>query len=128
MAKEIGVDEVWFKTAQVYDFKNDPNQLIPHNERYSRYKTGANGSVQSKNKMENHCWKMWHSNVITWDGKVLPCCFDKDATHRLGNLKEQKFAQLWKGEGYQQFRRSLLQSRSEIDICKNCTEGTKVWA
>ena len=29
LAKEVGVDEVRFKTAQVYDFENDPNNLIP---------------------------------------------------------------------------------------------------
>ena len=29
LAKEIGVDDVWFKTAQIYDFAKDPNNLIP---------------------------------------------------------------------------------------------------
>lgn len=29
IAKEIGVDQVRFKTAQVYDYENDPNQLMP---------------------------------------------------------------------------------------------------
>ena len=29
LAKEVGVDEVRFKTAQVYDYEKDPNQLIP---------------------------------------------------------------------------------------------------
>jgi MoaA/NifB/PqqE/SkfB family radical SAM enzyme len=28
LAKEIGVDDIWFKTAQVYDYENDPNKLI----------------------------------------------------------------------------------------------------
>jgi len=78
--------------------------------------------------MVNSCWRMWHGCVITWDGLVVPCCFDKDATHQLGSLKNQNFHQLWTGAPYNQFRKSLLKSRSEIDICKNCTEGTKVWA
>ena len=30
LAKEVGVDEVRFKTAQIYDYENDPNQLIPN--------------------------------------------------------------------------------------------------
>src|ERR1700755_1844424 len=38
MAKEIGVDDVWFKTAQIYDFENDPNNLIPTTDKYSRYR------------------------------------------------------------------------------------------
>src|SRR5688500_12171038 len=37
LAKEVGVDEVRFKTAQVYDYETDPNQLIPVNEKFSRY-------------------------------------------------------------------------------------------
>jgi radical SAM protein with 4Fe4S-binding SPASM domain len=127
LAKEIGVDDVWFKTAQVYDFENDPNQLIPQNERYSRYKTGANGSIQSKNKMENHCWKMWHSNVITWDGKVVPCCFDKDAQHQMGDLGQTPMHQIWNGKNYNQFRKELMKSRKNIDICSNCSEGMSIW-
>src|SRR5215212_11255636 len=89
LAKEVGVDEVRFKTAQVYDYENDPNNLIPVNEKYSRYKKDKEGNYIAKNKLQNHCWKLHHANVITWDGLVVPCCFDKDATHQLGNLKMQ---------------------------------------
>jgi radical SAM protein with 4Fe4S-binding SPASM domain len=70
---------------------------------------------------------MWHSCVITWDGLVVPCCFDKDATHRLGDLKQQNFKEIWQGDNYQNFRTQLLQGRDQIDICTNCTEGCKVW-
>ena len=38
LGKEIGVSQVRFKTAQVYDYENDPHQLIPGNNKYSRYK------------------------------------------------------------------------------------------
>ena len=34
LGAEIGVDEVRFKTAQVYDYENDPNNLIPENEKF----------------------------------------------------------------------------------------------
>ncbi|HNA59341.1 MAG TPA: SPASM domain-containing protein, partial [Chitinophagales bacterium] len=95
---------------------------------YSRYAKQDDGKYRIKNKMLDHCWKMWHSCVITWDGAVVPCCFDKDAEHKLGDLKQQTFSELWRGPAYQHLRSSLLRSRSEIDICKNCTEGTKVWA
>jgi radical SAM protein with 4Fe4S-binding SPASM domain len=71
---------------------------------------------------------MWHSCVITWDGKVVPCCFDKDAHFVLGDLNEHSFKEIWNESKYKSFRQSLLRSRSEIEICKNCTEGTKVWA
>jgi len=127
LAKEIGVDDVWFKTAQVYDYANDPNQLIPSLDKYSRYTKNKDGSYSPKNKLQNHCWKLWHANVITWDGLVVPCCFDKDATHQLGNLKTQSFKQTWNNDNYKQFRKELMTSRKNIDICANCSEGLKVW-
>lgn len=127
LAKEVGVDEVRFKTAQVYDYENDPNQLIPMNEKFSRYKKNADGNYVAKNKLMNRCWKLWHANVITWDGLVVPCCFDKDATHQLGNLKMESFKDIWRNDNYKQFRRELMTSRKNIDICSNCSEGVSVW-
>ena len=127
LAKQLGVDEVRLKTAQIYDYKNG-NSLIPTIEKYTRYKKQNDGTYIIKNNMVNHCWKLWHSSVITWDGLVVPCCFDKDAKHQLGDLKTTSFKELWKSNKYNNFRAAVLRSRSEIDICKNCTEGTKVWA
>jgi radical SAM protein with 4Fe4S-binding SPASM domain len=127
LAQQLGVNELRFKTAQVYDYKNG-NDLIPTIEKYARYKKQSNGSYTIKNELRNHCWKLWHSCVITWDGLVVPCCFDKDAKHQLGDLKKESFAALWQSKKYNGFRKAVLQSRSTIDICTNCTEGTTVWA
>jgi len=127
LAAELGVDEVRFKTAQVYDFENG-NALIPTIDKYSRYKKDADNKYSIKNEMKNHCWRLWHSTVITWNGMVVPFCFDKDTKHPLSSLKKNLFYELWQGSSYKNFRAAVLRSRSEIDICKNCTEGTKVWA
>lgn len=127
LARRLGVDQVILKTAQIYDYKNG-SDLLPVNDKYSRYKKNGNGTYNIKNKLDNHCWKMWHSCVITWDGKVVPCCFDKDAHFVLGDLNNDSFEEIWFSDSYNKFRKSLLTSRSEIEICKNCTEGTKVWA
>ncbi|MEO8769776.1 MAG: radical SAM/SPASM domain-containing protein [Ferruginibacter sp.] len=127
LAKEMGVDEVRFKTAQVYDFENDPNKLIPTIDKFSRYKKNEDGTYRAKNKLANRCWKLWHANVITWDGLVVPCCFDKDAMHQLGNLKNESFKNIWHNPNYKQFRGDLMKSRKNIDICANCSEGVSVW-
>ena len=127
VAKEVGGDEVRFKSAQVYDYENDPNQLIPSLNKYSRYKKNSDGKQVAKNKLANHCWKLWHANVITFDGLVVPCCFDKDAMHRLGNLKNESFKEIWNNSNYKQFRSELMSSRKNIDICANCSEGVSVW-
>lgn len=127
LAKEVGVDQVRFKTAQVYDYETDPHQLIPTIQKYSRYKKDKDGKTSIRSSMKNHCWKLWHANVITWDGMVVPCCFDKDAMHRLGNLRTQSFKEIWNNENYRQFRSELTISRKNIDICANCSEGLTVW-
>lgn len=127
LATELGVDEVKLKTAQVYDFEKG-NALIPTIDKYARYKKQANGTYKIKNELLNHCWKLWHSTVITWDGKIVPCCFDKDAQHQLGDLNTKTFAQIWQSDLYKSFRSRILKSRKQIDICTNCSEGTKVWA
>ena len=126
LAKELGVDEIRFKTAQLYDYKNG-NELMPTIDKYSRYKKQADGTYRLKNKMLNECWRMWTSCVITWDGKVVPCCFDKDAKHQLGDVKAFELEKIWQSESYNHFRKALLINRQQIDICQNCTEGTKVW-
>lgn len=126
MGREIGVNEVKLKTAQIYDFENG-SDLIPEQSQYARYFKQSDGKWAIKNKMLNQCWKLWHSCVITWDGKVVPCCFDKDAKYEMGNLQNQSFLEIWRGGLYNSFRANLLKARKNIDICKNCTEGTKVW-
>lgn len=127
LADELGVDEVALKTTQIYDYENG-SDLIPTIDKYARYRRQKDGSYAIKNSLLDHCWKMWHSCVITWDGKVVPCCFDKDAHFVLGDLNKNSFKEIWGETKYKSFRGSLLRSRSEIEICKNCTEGTKVWA
>ncbi|HEX2608753.1 MAG TPA: radical SAM/SPASM domain-containing protein [Flavisolibacter sp.] len=127
LGREIGVDQVRLKTAQVYDYETDPNRLIPENPKYSRYRRNKEGKMAFKGNNANHCWRLWHDPVITWDGSVVPCCFDKDAQYKLGSLKQQSFKELWKDRTYQDFRRQVVQSRKNIDICANCSEGVKVW-
>ena len=126
LARAFGVDQVLLKTAQIYQFENG-SPLIPHQDRYARYRQNPNGSWSVKNTLADHCWKMWHSCVVTWDGKVVPCCFDKDAHFVLGDLQTDSFANIWRGEPYHKFRKTLLGSRSEIEMCRNCTEGSKVF-
>ncbi len=127
MSKEYAVDKVMLKTAQIYDYE-DGNELIPTIEKYARYEKLDSGKYRIKNQLLNHCWKMWSSCVITWDGKVVPCCFDKDAHYTVGNLQTTNFQEVWQSEDYRAFRASVLKGRDQIEMCSNCTEGTKVWA
>jgi radical SAM protein with 4Fe4S-binding SPASM domain len=126
LARELGVDELRFKTAQIYDYE-EGSDLIPENDKYARYKEVEKGKWVIKNKLIDHCWKMWHSAVVTWDGIVVPCCFDKDAEYRMGNVSTVGFKEVWHSPTYRKFRETLIKGRKNIEMCKNCTEGTKIW-
>ncbi len=126
LADELGVDEVRLKTIQVYDFESG-NDLLPENETYSRYKKQKDGSFSLKNSFKNKCWRMWSSNVFTWDGRIVPCCFDKDAKHQMGKIELDDFKKIWKSAIYDEFRSQVIKDRKAIEICKNCSEGSKIW-
>lgn len=127
LGKKMGIDEVRIKTAQLYDYKNG-NPLMPENIEYARYKQNSDGTYSLKYKTGNRCWRMWSSCVLTWDGKVVPCCFDKDAQHQLGDLSTVSFQSIWRSKQYEGFRQAILSHRNQIAICQNCSEGAKVWA
>lgn len=95
---------------------------MPENERFKRYRK-KNGNYSLKNRLGNHCLRLWLNPVVTSDGKVVPCCFDKNAEHIMGDLNEASFRQIWNGEKYKIFRNSLLTDRKSIEICRNCTSG-----
>jgi radical SAM protein with 4Fe4S-binding SPASM domain len=126
LAKSWNVDELQLKTAQIYN-PEENNDRIPLNEKFSRYRLNKDGKWQIKNKLLNQCWRMWSSCVITWNGKMVPCCFDKDAKYTMGDVNQQTLKHVWKSQTYNNFRQNILKSRSSIDICSNCTEGTKVF-
>jgi radical SAM protein with 4Fe4S-binding SPASM domain len=122
LARELGADRVKFKSAQFYDFEKG-HPMIPSKDQYSRYRKTTAGTWTIKNRFPNHCWRLWSSAVITADGNVVPCCFDKEALYKMGNLKESSFVKIWKSEAYQLFRSRILQNRKKIPICTNCSEG-----
>ena len=151
LGNSLGVKRLVLKTAQFYDFELG-NPLMPEEGKWSRYKrtsgqadkwtkghrgTEAQGHQSQvtyhgsritdpgfviKNPLLNHCFRMWSGCVITWDGKVVPCCFDKDADHRMGDLKEQSFEEIWRGMKYKEFRGTILRNRKSVDICRNCSQ------
>ena len=56
---------------------------LPGNEKFRRYKKNDSIFI-NKNALSNHCFRLWLNPVVTWDGKVVPCCFDKNADHIWG--------------------------------------------
>jgi len=105
-SKDFGVDRVAFKTMQISSYEN-ALKFLPTNEKYSRY-TISNGSFKRKGKLANHCFALWRTSVITWDGRVVPCCFDNNADFELGIANGRSFRDNWKSHEYTKFRSNVL--------------------
>ncbi len=105
------------KTMQIYHSFH----FLPQNKKYSRY-IYQNGRWIVKYKPKNRCFRIWSQCVITYDGKVVPCCFDKNANFCMGNIKDQSINKIWNNDQFTQFRKKILYNRKKIPICLNCTE------
>lgn len=109
------------KSMQIID-EDSFESWLPAISRYRRYK--KNGTeYEIKNNLPDRCARLWFNPVITWDGKVIPCCFDKDADYSMGDMNEEPFSEIWNGPKYRLFRKNLVTRRSAIRICRNCTSG-----
>lgn len=118
--RRLGADTLTFKTAQFYDYEHG-NPLMPTNERHRRYRLTADGTYRIKGRLKKHCWRVVAGAVVDANGGVRPCCFDKIPQHLYGNLHDNSFGEIWRGDKAMSFRQAVLTHRPEIEICQNCT-------
>jgi radical SAM protein with 4Fe4S-binding SPASM domain len=121
-AKEVGA-RLKLKSMQVISH-NDIEKWMPEGRKLRRYEE-INGKIAIKNSMPDRCPRLWFNPVITWDGLVIPCCFDKNAEFVMGDLKTESFRTIWNNARYKEFRKHVFGGRKSIGICRNCTSGMK---
>ena len=114
--KQLGADCLTFKTAQLYNY-SDGHPLMPTNARYSRYIQGEDGRYHRRS-LRHGCFRVWSGCVITTDGDVLPCCYDKAHAYAYGNIMKSSLKELFTGTKAQQFRQAALNERPHI--CQEC--------
>jgi len=119
-AKEVNAS-IRFKSMQIIN-ENAFEKWLPEEKKFRRYELKGN-KYSILSRLPDNCARMWFNPVITWDGKVIPCCFDKDAEHILGDINEESFREIWTGERYRKFRKGILSGRKMTCICRNCTSG-----
>jgi len=123
LGKKLEVDKTVIKSLQVCNL-TDNHYLLPVNSRYSRYKLNNNKEIIIKSRLRNKCRRLWHTMVILNDGCVVPCCFDKDGQYLIGKYPDSSVNDIWNGDQFNNFRQKILNSRKNILMCCNCTEGT----
>jgi radical SAM protein with 4Fe4S-binding SPASM domain len=121
-ARDVGA-ELKLKSMQILN-EDKVEYWQPSQNRFRRYYY-KDGKYRVKSSLPDRCLRLWLNPVITWDGKVVPCCFDKDARWVMGDMNNQSFSEIWHGEKYNSFRRMILKGRKNISMCTNCTSGLR---
>jgi radical SAM protein with 4Fe4S-binding SPASM domain len=117
IGKQHHADSVVFKTAQFYSSEN--MHLLP-DEEFSRY-TKQHETLVRKKSLRNRCWKMWSSCVISWQGNVLPCCFDKNHEFSYGNITKTPLHKILQQPNTFRFKKTVHNNRKSIEMCRNCS-------
>lgn len=121
LGRQLEVDQVEVKTAQHYNLTAE-NKLIASPGKYNRYEQNDEGNWELKRMPGNGCSRLWTTSVITWDGKLVACCYDKDAEFAFGNMNESSFKTIWNSEKFMHFRKKVLTDKNTIAMCGNCGE------
>ena len=126
--KKLGATHLVFKTAQLYNFEHG-HPLMPTDERYSRYRKTADGTYVHKKSSRlsplafnlSPCKRLWSGCVITTSGDVLPCCYDKDHRHTLGNITTHSLTEIFHSNKANTLRKHILTGHLP-KMCKNCDQ------
>ena len=119
LAREIGADGVKFKAPRLTDHKHDFDSdqfedFIPRESQYLRLE-GKNETPFAKNM--KYCPYM-RVPVITWDGQVLPCCFDMRGKSPIGNIFNDDLLSILRSKRYRKVLSQFF--NKSLPICSSC--------
>ena len=77
-------------------------------------------SEQTENKGKTTCSFPWVNMSVTWDGEVVPCCFDYNKKNVLGNANTHTLSHIWNDTPMQNLRREFIENRVTNPLCLNC--------
>ncbi|MFA5961932.1 MAG: radical SAM/SPASM domain-containing protein [Parcubacteria group bacterium] len=122
ICKNIGVDEVVFKTFNAYMGGYEDRKInlkfIPKNINYSRYKTASAKEVSSQYALSRCAWP-WENLVVSANGDICLCCHDYNSDYKLGNiLKDDNW---WDTEGRRKIQDNIIKGKNNINMCKHCS-------
>jgi len=108
-----GIDEIRIKPFCDWDGNaSSVNQLVDINNRPNAADDRTRPVV---------CRWPWTSVTITWDGSVVPCCFDFDKRYELGNAGSESLQQIWQGQRMRALRQEFITGEVTNPLCRNCS-------
>ena len=120
LTKRLGVDAINFKAPSIgkddkskFEIEKLMKEYIPENKsRYNRY------SLNIKYYKDMPICPQLFNGYILSNGDVVPCCADYEGEYSFGNIFEEDFASIWKGELRKKFLDEFFSRNS--NLCKKC--------
>lgn len=114
IALDCGADKFCIKTMQI-ETSQGFDVFLPDNQHFSRYTK----EHQLKHPVK-FCRRIFQSVVITSELNVLPCCYDKETTFILGNLRQESLSDIINSQKAKHFYKDIPFWLPRLKICKNC--------
>ncbi len=106
-----GIDEFLAKKFETWDGSaDDVNALVQLGD----------APAKPGESRQATCPVPWETLTVTWDGDVVPCCYDYNKKLILGNLDRQSLSEIWNDEPMRRLRREIIDNRVENPLCKGC--------
>ena len=126
MARELGVDEVFLKSfnAELGDWmtpeekRRNAEAFVPIGKEFSRYADLSKVTEPLPPEKQPLCPFPMSSCTVLWNGDVVLCCIDFDASNILGNIHQTSLGEIWGSRRYAAYRRKVF--NRELAMCKTC--------
>jgi radical SAM protein with 4Fe4S-binding SPASM domain len=66
------------------------------------------------------CWTIFTAAHILYDGRVSACCLDGSGHWVMGNMRTQKFMDIWNSQEFQELRQAHLNKDVSGTKCEQC--------
>jgi radical SAM protein with 4Fe4S-binding SPASM domain len=66
------------------------------------------------------CSRPWDMMTITWNGEVVPCCYDYDNKYVVGNANSNTLNEIWRSERMVALRREFISNTVTNSLCRSC--------
>jgi radical SAM protein with 4Fe4S-binding SPASM domain len=124
-ARSYGVDALKIKTFNALmsgkEFSEQGRAFLPKDSAQSRYANYDSLQFRDRYKLANCEWP-WQRLVVNADGSIVPCCYDYNSCHSLGDFGD-KSEHWWETERRTSFRQTLRSDPMSIDMCSICPVG-----
>jgi radical SAM protein with 4Fe4S-binding SPASM domain len=104
-----GIDQFLSKSFTTWDGSADDVNAL-----------AGSGILPAAETSAVRCSFPWERMTITWDGDVVPCCFDYDKKYILGSLHSSTLSEIWNGVPMVRLRNEFVSNEVRNPLCVNC--------